>query len=92
MIDGLLLICPCVPEHEKCNLLRHVTLVEDPTLLSSLESKEADDFKSIAVLQTPQTSKRFGDEIICGVKIADEAFLTKLQTERCAFSFNWTGF
>jgi pimeloyl-ACP methyl ester carboxylesterase len=89
MVDGLLLICPCViAEREKRNLPRHVTLVEDPALLSSLQSKEADDFKSIAVVQTPQTWRRCRDEIICGVKIADEAFLTKLQTEHYAFSFD----
>jgi len=89
MVDGLLLICPCViAEREKRNLPKHVTLVEDPALLSSLQSKEADDFKSIAVVQTPQTWKRYRDEIISGVKIADEAFLTKLQTEHYAFSFD----
>lgn len=82
MVDGLLLICPSViPELEKRNLPRHVILVEDPALLSSLQSKEADDFKSIAVVQTPQTWKRYRDEIIGGVKIANEASLTKLRTE-----------
>lgn len=89
LVQGLLLICPLITaDRKKRTLPRHITLLEDSALLSSLKPEEAEDFKSIAVVQTPQIWERYRKEIYSGVKIADGAFLTRLQTERYAFSFD----
>lgn len=89
LVEGLLLICPLITaDPKKRTLPRHITLLEDSALLSSLKPEEAEDFKSIAVVQTPQILERYRKEIYSGVKIADEAFLTRLQTEHYAFSFD----
>jgi pimeloyl-ACP methyl ester carboxylesterase len=80
-VDGLLLFCPLIiPEHAKRSVPPHVTLVKDPTLLSSLEPDEREEFESFAVVQSQRIWERTRDEVIAGLSIADEDFLTRLQT------------
>jgi pimeloyl-ACP methyl ester carboxylesterase len=42
----------------------------------------------MAVVQTDKIWKRYHEEIFSGVRIADEAFLTRLAAEHYAFSFD----
>lgn len=87
-VDGLLLICPAIiADHAKRSVPPHVTLVKDPVLLSSLEPSEREEFESFAVVQSQRIWERTRDEVIAGVSIADEDFLTKLQTEGYPLSF-----
>ena len=82
VVDGLLLICPLIiPEHAKRSLPPHVALVKDPKLLASLEPSEREEFESFAVVQSQRIWERTRDEVIAGVSIADEDFLTKLQAD-----------
>jgi len=89
LVDGLLLICPMIiSDHAKRSLPPYVALVEDVELLSSLEPSEREEFESLAVVQSQRIWERTRDEVIAGASIADEDFLTKLQTEGYPLSFD----
>jgi pimeloyl-ACP methyl ester carboxylesterase len=89
VVDGLLLICPMiVPNHAKRSVPPHVTLVKDPALLSGLESGEREEFESFAVVQSQRIWERTRDEVLTGIKVADEGFLTRLQAHGYPFSFD----
>lgn len=89
LVDGLLLICPMIiPDHAKRSVPPQVTLVKDPELLSSLEPGDREEFESFAVVQSQRIWERTRDEVIAGISIADEDFLTRLQTRGYPFSFD----
>jgi len=89
VVDGLLLICPMIiADHAKRSVPPHVTLVKDAALLSSLEPGEREEFESLAVVQSQGIWERTRDEVIAGVSIADEDFLTRLQTNGYPPSFD----
>jgi len=89
LVDGLLLICPLIiPDHAKRSVPPHVVLVKDLALMSSLESSEREEFESFAVVQSQRIWERTRDEVIAGVSIADEDFLTKLQADGYPLSFD----
>jgi pimeloyl-ACP methyl ester carboxylesterase len=88
-VDGLLLICPAIiPDPAKRTLPPHVTLVEDPALLSKLEPGEREEFGSFAVVQSQRIWERTRDEVGVGFEVADEAFLSRLKTYGYPFSFD----
>ena len=88
-VVGLLLICPViVPDPEKRVLPKHVTLVREGSLPSSLYPEEIKLFESFAVVQTPKIWKRTLKEILSGIKIADTKFLSKLQAHGYSFTFD----
>ncbi|QAA34081.1 alpha/beta fold hydrolase [Clostridium manihotivorum] len=88
-VDGLFLLCPCiVADYTKRNNPQHIVLKEDPDLLSSLEAFDAKDFNSMAVVQSEKIWQRYRDEILCGVKMADDKFLTNLKNTGYEFSFD----
>ena len=89
LVDGLLLICPLIiPDHTKRSVPSHVALVKDPALMSSLEPSEREEFESFAVVQSWRIWERTRDEVIAGVSVADEDFLSKLQAHGYPFSFD----
>ena len=89
LVDGLLLICPLIiPDQTKRSVPPHGALVKDPTLLSSLEPSQREEFESFAVVQSQSVWERTRDEVIAGVSIADEDFLSKLQAHGYPFSFD----
>jgi pimeloyl-ACP methyl ester carboxylesterase len=89
VVDGLLLICPLIiPDHAKRSLPPHVALVEDLKLLSSLEPSQREEFESFAVVQSQRIWERTKDEVMAGIKLADENFLTRLQADGYPLSFN----
>jgi len=89
LVDGLLLICPLIiPEHAERSVPPHVTLVKDPALLSNLEPSEREEFESFAVIQSQRIWERTKDEVLAGISIADEDFLTRLQAHGYPMSFD----
>jgi pimeloyl-ACP methyl ester carboxylesterase len=89
LVDGLLLICPMiVAEHAKRSVPPHVALVQDPVLLSSLEPSEREEFESFAVIQGQRIWERTRAEVMVGIKVADEDFLTRLQAHGYSLSFD----
>jgi len=89
LVDGLLLICPLIlPDFSKRILPPPIVLAKDEELLASLEPDEREEFESFNVVQTRTVWERARDEVISGVSIADEAFLTQLQTHGYSLSFD----
>lgn len=89
LVDGLLLICPMiVADHAKRSLPPPTVLVQDSLFLSSLEPDERAEFESFAVIQNRRTWERTRDEVMSGLSVADEDFLSKLQAHGYPFSFN----
>jgi pimeloyl-ACP methyl ester carboxylesterase len=87
-IDGLMLICPLIiPKLEERTLPAQRVIVEDRKLLSELTPADAFEFASMAVVQNRVTWDRFRDEILVGVKVADSAYLQRLQRNAYEFSF-----
>lgn len=88
-VAGLLLICPLiVPLHEDRDLPPPMVLVQNPTVLTSLAPDDREEFESFGVIQNQYTWERTRDEVMVGLKAADEPFLAKLQAEGYAFSFD----
>lgn len=88
-IDGIFLICPCViSEREKRTLA-----IKGETLLEvGLESKvkntvDFKDFLEYAVVATSETWSRYQNEILVGLKSADETFTENYQKNGYGFSF-----
>ena len=89
LVDGLLLICPMIIADSKKRTLPHaVTLARDAAAMSRLSPSERRDFEPYAVVQTQETWERSRDEVKVGLDIGDEAFLSRLQSEGYAFSFD----
>lgn len=86
-IEGAAFICPMIvanaSERKRPN---HTILIKDNVLLQSLTAEMAEDFSSMSVVQSPEIHTRYEKEIMCGVRIADEKFLTELQQNSYAFS------
>jgi pimeloyl-ACP methyl ester carboxylesterase len=88
-VDGLLLICPLiVPDQEKRSLPARRIIVEDQSLLSEMDESDANEFASMAVIQTRRNWERFRDEILVALKVADTAYLKKLGSRGYPFSFD----
>lgn len=88
-IDGLLLICPAIiAEIKKRDIPPHTILKRDDQLLAQLEPHDAEDFNSIQVVQSKSIWERYRDEILSGIKLADDNFLRNLQESGYGFSFD----
>lgn len=88
-VDGLLLICPVIiADSKKRTVPEHVVLSKDEYLLSKIAPEDVEDFNSCAVVQSKKIYERYHNEIISGVKLADNIFLDKLQKYGYQFSFD----
>lgn len=88
-VDGLLLLCPAIiMDTLKRDVPPHVVLERDDELLSLLEPSDAEEFCSVQVVQNRETWRRFRDEVLCGIRIADNAFLLDLRQRGYRFSFD----
>lgn len=86
-VEGMALICPAVVASSvQKDLPPHAVIAENPQLLASLDSADAEEFSSMAVVQNAYNWERFRDEILCGLRVADQAFLQKL---RPIYSFSF---
>lgn len=87
-IDGMSLICPVVvPERSKRDLPPHTVVKKDDALLATLSPADADAFAPNFVVQTASTWRRFRDDLLPAIRIANQAALEKLQ-QHYALSFN----
>lgn len=88
-VDGLLLLCPAIiADFKKRNIPSHIVLKKDDQLLSQLEPSDAEDFNSMQVVQSKRIWDRYKNEILSGVKLADNNFLRNLQENEYEFSFD----
>jgi pimeloyl-ACP methyl ester carboxylesterase len=88
-VDGLLLLCPAIiADFKKRNNPKHIVLQKDNHLLQQLDPVDAEDFVSMSVVQNEIIWNRYRDEILSGVKIADDKFLSNLKKNGYEFSFD----
>ncbi len=88
-VDGLLLICPVAePEHKKATLPAFQVFEKDESLLKSLSEEDKRQFEFINVIQNKNVWKRFNNEILPALKIADSSFIDERFGNSFSFSFN----
>lgn len=88
-VDGLMLLCPAIiADFKKRNVPKHIVLKKDEKLLSELEPSDAEDFNSMHVVQSKSIWERYRDEILSGVKVADDTFLRNFKETGYEFSFD----
>ena len=81
-VQGLLLICPLIlATQEDRSLPARKIIVEDRRLISELEPSDANEFGSMAVVQSRGNWERFRDEVLAGLKAADTAYLEELRNK-----------
>ncbi|GCB43932.1 alpha/beta fold hydrolase [Streptomyces sp. NL15-2K] len=78
---GLALICPSAKRVETAESrpAERLVLRPDPSLIASLDAHTAEVFTSIAVVETPETLRRFREEILTGLDIADTAAMERIR-------------
>lgn len=77
---GAAFICPViVPTPEERALPEPMIVYSDHEFLSTLTDEEVESFRSNQIILDEYNWKRYRDEILSGCKIADEAFLEKIQ-------------
>ena len=87
-VDGLMLICPLIiATQEKRSLPPRKIIVEDRRLMSQINQSGANEFASMAVIQSRVNWERFRDEILVGLKVADTTYLERLN-KGYEFSFD----
>ncbi|KUO70583.1 MAG: 2-hydroxy-6-oxo-6-phenylhexa-2,4-dienoate hydrolase [Clostridia bacterium BRH_c25] len=88
-VDGLFLLCPSIIEdHSKRDTPPHTAIVIDNELLSTLCKEDAEEFESMAVVQSEEIWERYNKEVYSGVRIANAPFLEKIRNESFSFSFD----
>jgi pimeloyl-ACP methyl ester carboxylesterase len=86
------MICPVVTASRAERALPpHITLVRDAALMDSLPPGQRELFGAFGVIQTRRTWERTRDEVIAGLELADQGFLSRLQSQAYAFSFDVDG-
>lgn len=85
MVDGLFLLCPKTKKNAPKP--KHVVLKKDDELLSKLGKEELEVFQSMQVVQTKETWERYNSEILSGIRISDNDFLTNLEKRGTRLSF-----
>ncbi|MFC0237075.1 alpha/beta fold hydrolase [Fictibacillus phosphorivorans] len=76
---GAAFICPMIlPNHSERTLPEQTNIQVDHEFLATLTEEEREDFKGIHVKLNEYTWKRYREEVVVGLKIADPAFLEKI--------------
>ncbi|WP_137789176.1 alpha/beta hydrolase [Bacillus sp. E(2018)] len=76
---GAAFICPMIlPDHSDRTLPEQTNLEVDYEFLATLTEEEREDFKGIHVKLNEKTWKRYKEEVVVGLKVADSAFLEKI--------------
>ena len=87
-VAGMALINPVIlGDQSRRDLPPRTVIVEDAHLLAKLAPDDAEAYGSMAVVQDEENWQRFRDEILAGMRIADEAFLQRV-SQRYSYSFD----
>jgi len=87
-IDGMALICPvAIAERAKRDLPARTVVAKDDKWLATLSRSDAEAFTPNFVVQTEPVWKRFRDELLPGIRLANQAALDKI-AQRYALSFD----
>ena len=89
-IDGLLLTVPVIiADYDKRDLPAHVTLVQDPQLMSELTPEEAEGWPQWAVVQKPQVLDYVRTYITAAGELFDEPFLARITDQPATNNFTF---
>ena len=88
-VAGVMLLCPAIEaDYAKRTLPHHVVLKKEEELFARLSPSEAEEFSGINVIQTKEVWERFRDEILPGIRLADQPYLDWFRDNGYAFSFD----
>jgi pimeloyl-ACP methyl ester carboxylesterase len=88
-VAGLLLLCPVIhPALEDRTLPERQALATDTSFLARLAPEEAKSAKESLVVQTEPVWRRFRDEVLAGIAVADKPFLKAYRENGYALSFD----
>ncbi|MFX1461207.1 MAG: alpha/beta fold hydrolase [Promethearchaeota archaeon] len=88
-ILGICLICPLIkPNLKDRDLPEFTPIVKNPTLIKKLDPQNRGEFEESAIIQSEYVWKRFKDEVLSGLKIADIKFLEKIYPNKYELSFD----
>ncbi|ANX11632.1 2-hydroxy-6-oxo-6-phenylhexa-2,4-dienoate hydrolase [Fictibacillus arsenicus] len=86
-VMGAAFICPMIiPDKNIRTLPEHANIEIDEEFLATLTEEEREDFKGIHVKLDEYTWRRYNEEVVVGMKIADSAFLEKI-SQAYGFTF-----
>jgi pimeloyl-ACP methyl ester carboxylesterase len=89
IVEGVLMIAPLtVPETEKRKLPKYQILEKDSDLIAKLNPEDAKLFQAQVVIQNEKTWQRFKDDILPGIKAANQEYLMNLRGRGFAFSYD----
>lgn len=82
-ILGLALICPVGTNLDYADRIvpEHQVIRADPALLATLDPTEAAEFAGIAVVQSPETLRRFRSDVVPGLAAADQERLAIIRRD-----------
>ena len=87
LVDGLFLACPVIKNIGQRDLPPQEVRVADAELMARLTAEQQEEFAWVAV-QSQRIWERTQAEIAVGSLLGDEPFLTRLQGEGYAFTFD----
>lgn len=78
---GLALVCPVGVnvEHADRTVPALSVLRPDPALIASLDPELAAEFTEMAVVESPETVRRFQEEVLAGLAVADTAAMARIR-------------
>jgi pimeloyl-ACP methyl ester carboxylesterase len=86
-VKGAAFICPMIiPGNNARTLPEHANLQVDHEFLATLTEEEREDFRGIHVKLDKYTWKRYNEEVVAGMNLADPAFLEKI-SQAYGFTF-----
>ncbi len=88
-VDGVFFVCPVVvATSSERTVPPQEILIKDPELVSKLTPEQKEEFEHWVAVQSPKILERTIAELDAGSRLADEPFLSRLQAEGYAFSFD----
>lgn len=79
-VEGLMLICPVViPETEDRDLPKKSLIFQDKAYLEGLSEGKRRTFCEFAVIADERTHRRYEEEILVGLRVANEEFIETLR-------------
>lgn len=79
-VAGLFFLCPAIilPSSKRI-VPEHIVLKGDPNLVAELDPVDAKGFAGVQVVHNRRIWERYRDEVLSGIKLADEDFLARLR-------------
>ncbi|MFW9824648.1 MAG: alpha/beta fold hydrolase [Candidatus Thorarchaeota archaeon] len=88
-ILGICFICPLiVPDPQKRELPEFTPIIQEKSLLETIDPKFRDEFENFVIIQNERVWKGYKDNVLIGLQAADQKFLDDIFSKGYAFSFD----